>query len=120
MAKTEKRYLVDWTSWSEAKAAAEAQGWTEADSVLDFIEADDFSYRMVFPTFGAAVSFAAAVRPQDMWNCPRIRRQLLVNDRDDLGNRFRSKSWEEDAMWEVAKDDTPVEASPAQTFDLAA
>jgi hypothetical protein len=109
------RYLVEWTPWDAVEAAAIKRGMPADGEVADYVELDDFERTEVRNTFAAAVALARKVLPKDTWNCPRIRRQVLVqNDHDDLGNRVRPMpSFETDATWEVFEDQpNPVESSP--------
>lgn len=115
MAQEDKRYLVEWTPWVAVKAAALKRGMPADGSAGDYVEISDFDRGDVFPRFKAAVSFARSVAADDTWNCPRIRRQVLVpNDHDDLGNRVEARpSYETEATWEVFEDQPdPDESSP--------
>jgi hypothetical protein len=115
-------YLVGWVDWPAIKAAAVAAGMPKDGEVLDYCDQGEFERGKTFKTFAAAVAFARFISPQDMWNCPRVDRRILVNDRDDLGNTFKTTHWETDAMWEVNANDRadPTEAEPHVNFDLAA
>ena len=109
------RYLVEWTPWDAVKAAAVKHGMPEDGSAADYVCMDDFTQADVFLTFAKAVHFARSIIGKDTWNCPRIRRQVLVsNDHDDLGNRVKAMpAYETDATWEVFEDQPdPVEANP--------
>lgn len=110
-----KRFVVEWTPWDAVKGAAVKRGMPEDGSPGDYIEVSDFDLIRAFPSFGLALRFAKQVRPEDTWNCPRIRRQFLnPNDHDDLGNRTDPHpEWETEATWEVFEDAAdPIEAKP--------
>ena len=114
--KAAKRYLVEWTPWDAVKAAAVKRGMPGDGEVGDYVCMDDFTVDRIFPTFAKALQFARSIIAKDTWNCPRIRRQVLVpNDHDDLGNRVKAMpSYETDANWEVLIDQPdPIEASQA-------
>lgn len=122
-AKPANRYLVEWTSWADAKAAAIKRGMPADGSVSDYINFENFDRADECASFKAAVAHARKVLPKDVWHCPRIRRQVLVqNDHDDLGNRVRpTPSYETEATWEVFEDlPDPVEETPDWRDDLAA
>lgn len=79
------------------------------------MDIDSFERAEVCVSFEAAIAQARKALPEDTWGCPRIRRQILVqNDHDDLGNRVRPMpSFETEATWEVFSDQPdPVEAAP--------
>lgn len=115
MSKQAKRYVVEWTPWSEVRAAAVKNGMPEGGEVSDYVAIENFAHERTFPSFGLAVRFARAVIEADTWHCPRIYRQVLVqNDHDDLGRRVKPMpSFETDATWEVFADEPdPTEAAP--------
>jgi hypothetical protein len=117
MTNSQTHYLVEWTPWKAVRAAAMAEGWNPDEgtaSAADFVEIEDHTIHEEFPTFAAALRRARMVEIHDTWNCPRILRQVLLqNDHDDLGNTVEAMpSFETDAMWEVAEDTDPVEAEP--------
>lgn len=110
-----KRYAVEWTPWADVKAAAVKRGMPADGEAGDYVCIDDFERTDTFPTFDKAVKFARSIITKDTWNCPRIRRQVLVeNDQDDLGNRVTAMpSYETEATWEVFEDQPdPVEDAP--------
>lgn len=108
------RYLVEWTPWETALAAARKAGMPADGEASDYVTFDDYETARAFPTFPLALAYARKVEPADTWRCPRIRRQYLAaNDTDDLGNRVRPMpDWETEATWEVMSDYVPVESSP--------
>jgi hypothetical protein len=97
-----KRYLVEWTPWDVVKAAAVKRGMPADGEVSDYVELDDYLKTETFSTFAKAVKFARSVIEKDTWRCPRVCRQVLVqNDHDDLGNRIEAMpSFETEATWE--------------------
>lgn len=109
------RYSVEWTCWADAEIAAKRAGMKAGGEIADFVYLGEFDRDRVFPSFALAAAFAKKVRPQDVWNCPRVRRQQLVeNDHDDLGNSVQPMpSFETDATWEIFEDGpTPSESAP--------
>lgn len=116
-----KRYLVEWSPWEAVKAAAIESGWTEADSVADFVTISDFDKQRVFPRFDLAVQFAKDVLPADTWGCPLIRRQFIApNDRDDLGRNVEPMpAWETEANWEVGATETEYAESAPDWLEAA-
>jgi hypothetical protein len=116
-----KRYLVEWTPWDAVKAAAVKRGMPADGEVADYVEIDDYQTERVFSTFAAAMKFASSVAEADTWRCPRIRRQVLVqNDHDDLGNRVEPMpSFETEATWEMIDGSEPVEEQPDWLDDAA-
>jgi hypothetical protein len=113
--KPDKYYLVEWTCWPDAEAAAVKRGMPANGSLSDYVHLEDYERSYESSTFDEAVAIARRVLPDDAWNCPRIRRRVLVpNDHDDLGNRVRPlPSYETEATWEVFDGQPdPIEANP--------
>lgn len=109
-----KRYLVEWTPWADVLAAALKAGMAAGGEVSDFVDIDHFETSRVFRSLAHARSFAKDIA-SDTWNCPRIRRQVWVqNDHDDLGNRVSPRpDWETEATWEVFDDTDPLTITDA-------
>lgn len=118
------RYIVEWTPWADVHAAAVKAGMVNDEEVSDYVEIDHFEISKAFSSLARAASFASVILTADTWRCPRIRRQVWVqNDHDDLGNRVSARpDWQTEATWEVF-DDTDIatitDESPHWTDDAS-
>lgn len=115
MATEVARYIVSWVPTRAVEAECRKLGWKADDgtSFWDWIEPEACSQQLEKKTFFEAVFAAKAVLPFDVFREVRIERQELVNDHDDLGNVFASRSWEEVARWSLYdKADVLTEDAP--------
>ncbi len=115
------RYTVSWTPTKDVIAACQKRGMKDGDgtSFWDWIEPEYCTKTQHCPDFTKAVHFARFVLPEDCFGEAMIERLSLTRDHDDLGNTFRSKSWEVDATWHVQPDDQPVEDEPTYLAEAA-
>jgi hypothetical protein len=112
---TEVRFLISWVPTAEVEKQCRAAGMKDGDgtSFWDWIAPEACQRTNTRVTFADAVALARQVLPLDVCGEVRIERQDLVNDRDDLGHVFKSKSWEQTASWHIHDPaDSPNETAP--------
>jgi hypothetical protein len=99
----ETRYLVSWVPLSDVEKLCRQRGMKDGDSTSfwDWCEPEACQQTIEKRSFAEAVFAAKAVLKYDVCGEVRIERQALVRDHDDIGNVFKSKSWEEDAVWHL-------------------
>lgn len=115
------QYLVEWISWSEAKAKAIKLGMPEDGEVTDYCERDDFERERAFSSFKAAIDFAVKIGADDWYGAAQVYRQFLDYDRDETGRVYAERRWFSEAGWDVIPDSPPIdEAAPDFMPELVA
>ncbi len=97
------RYVVSFTPIMDVEEVCLKSGMKPNDgtSFWDWIEPDHCEQDVEFHTFRLALAFAKQKVDEDVFGTPRLIRQHMLNDTDDLGTTYDSKSWGTDATWEI-------------------
>ncbi len=104
-----QRYRVEFCDEAEAIRLAAQDGWTDGDSLWDYIDpiANDAYVCKGFKTLEAATRYAATVMSRDVFCAPRLDHLEL---REERIGRYKERSWETISHW-LLEDGVLVEAA---------